>query len=417
MLSFLYPLMHFLQLGILFPNLADLRPMQIIGVIVLVSCIARGSSIPRAKAFSHSAFIWLLVFLMFQAISVYRTGVSGMVYELGYWSAYLQFVALSLLLITDERALVRYVWAMICGSMFVVGYGIYAVIAHLPSAVGGRAGAYGMYENHNDYSFLIIQVLPFIHLFLRRGVSFVQRWFLRVSYVACIAGIFLSLSRGGVLALVLELILIVWLALEKRRRLLMLPTVILLGAVAIGYQWVERAANQGDSYTAADAEDSRMELWRAATSMIFDRPLLGVGSRTFGEHSEDYAEISHDNRGKNSHNTYLEVLATSGVLGFLAFFMMLRSLLRDVRRRTESDGWLQAIRTATVISFYAIAFRAMFDAKAHDWSFYFLLVVAIASTLLARQREPGRAVADAPLTPWGAKYGSPAARLTPPGQR
>ncbi|MEO7157775.1 MAG: O-antigen ligase family protein [Vicinamibacterales bacterium] len=391
--------------------------MQILGFLVLVSHIARRSSIPRAEAFSHPAFIWMLVFLLFQTLSVHGTGVWGMVDELGFWIAYLQFVALSLLLVTDERTLVRYVWGMICGSMFVVGYGIYAVIANLPSAVGGRAGAYGMYENHNDYSFLIVQVLPFIYMCLRREASFMRRWFLRAAFVACIVGIFLSLSRGGVLALVLELILIVWLTLEKRRRWVMLPTIVLLGAVAIGYQWIERAENQGDSYTAEDAEASRMELWRAAGSMIRDRPLLGVGSRTFGEHSREYAEISRDNRGKNSHNTYLEILATSGVLGFLAFVMMLRWLVRDARRRTATTDWLQAIRTAATISFYAIAFRALLDAKAHDWSFYFLLVVAITSTLLARRQEAGLAAADTPLTPWGAKYSNSPELLTPPIQR
>lgn len=417
MLSFLYPLMHFVQPGILFPDLAELRPMQIIGLIVLISHIVRPSSMPRGAAFAHPAFLWMLAFLLFQTLSVHGTGVMGMVSELGYWIAYLQFVALSLLLITDERALVRYVWGMICGSMFVVGYGIYAVVAELPSAVGGRAGAYGMYENHNDYSFLIIQVLPFIYMFLRREASFLQRWFLRLAFAACIAGIFMSLSRGGVLALVLELILIVWLTLEKWRRWLMLPTVIILGALAIGYQWTERAENQGDSYTAADAEASRFELWRAARSMVLDRPLLGVGSRTFAEHSGQYAEISRDNRGKNSHNTYLEVLATSGLLGFVAFVMMLRWLLRDVRRQVSPAGLLQAIRTAAVIAFLAIAFRAVLNAKAHDWSFYFLLVVAIASTLLAERRKAGNATADASLTPWRTASGGSSELLTPPVQR
>lgn len=400
-LSFLYPFMHFLQPGILFPDLAWLRPMQVIGVLVFIVGIAKHSEMQRGKIFSHPAFKWLLVFLAAQVFSVYRTGMAGMVNELGFWLAYLQFFVLSVLIITDAGALKRYLWGAICGSMIVIGYGIYAVIYGLPSAVEGRAGAYGMYENHNDYSFLIIQILPFIYMFLRQETGFFRRWLLRASLVACVAGIFLSLSRGGVLALVLEATLIVCLTMEKKQRLVLLPIVLAVGAGAVGYQWTQRAANQGASYTAADAESSRMELWRAAQAMVLDRPLLGVGSRTFNEYSQAYGEISADNREKNAHNTYVEVIATSGLLGLLAFYKMLRWLLRDVRRGCgrAADWWIDAARTATEISLYSIAFRATLDAKAHDWSFYFLLVVGLASTALLCKTETGTADAGSAPEP------------------
>lgn len=387
-LSFLYPFLHFMQPGIVFPALADIRPMQIIGALVLVVSLAKRSQLSRGEAFSHPAFKWLLFFLFAQMLSVYRSGVMAMVSELGFWMAYLQFVVLSLLVITDTRALKRYIWGAIWGSMVVVLIGIYAVVAELSWAVGGRAGAYGMYENHNDYTFVIIQIVPFIYMFMREE-TFIRRWFLRACLAACVIGVFLSMSRGGVLALVLEAVLIVCMTMKKKHRLILLPLVVALGAGAIGYQWAKRAANQGDLYTAEDAEESRFELWRAAAAMIKDRPLLGVGSRTFGEHAQDYAEISGDNRGKNSHNTYLEVLATSGVLGFLGFYKMLRWLQRDLRRPSDrvADWWVQAARTATLISLYSIAFRGLLNAKAHDWSFYYLLVVGIASTFfLVRQR-------------------------------
>lgn len=402
-LSFLYPFLHFFQPGILYPELEGWRPMQIVGAMVLLTHLGKRSELKRSAAFLHPAFKWLVAFLLFQALSVYRTGMAGMVSELGFWSAYLQFAVLSILLFTDAQALKRYVWGAICGSMIVVIYGMYAVFAQLPSAVGGRAGAYGMYENHNDYSFLIIQMLPFIYMFMREETGLLRRWFLRTSLLACVAGIFLSLSRGGVLAMVLEATLIVCLTMEKKQRLILLPIVFVLGAGAIGYQWAKRAANQGDSYTADDAETSRLELWRAARSMVFDRPLLGVGSRSFGENAQSYGEISGDNRGKNSHNTYIEVAATSGLLGFLAFYKMLRWLLRDIRRPCEraAEWWVGAARTATAISLYSIVFRAILDAKAHDWSFYFLLVVGLAATLLHPKTEAGKEAKPGAADPRG----------------
>jgi O-antigen ligase len=399
-LSFLYPFMHFMQPGIVFPFLADLRPMQIIGFVVLVTSLAKRSELKRGEAFTHPAFKWLCVFLAVQMLSVYRGGFMVMASELGFWLAYLQFVVLSLLVITDARALKRYVWGAILGCMVIVLVGIYAVVSDHPWAVGGRAGAYGMYENHNDYSFVIIQIVPFIYMF-SRGAGFIGRWFLRACLVACVVGIFMSMSRGGVLALVLAATLIVCMTMKKSYRMMLLPIVAAFGAAAIGYQWAQRAENQGDLYTAEHAEESRFELWRAARNMIIDRPLLGVGSRTFGEHSQDYAEISGDNRGKNSHNTYLEVLATSGILGFLAFYKMLRWLYRELRRPADrvAEWWVEAARTATLISLYSIAFRALLNAKAHDWSFYFLLVVGLASTFFLVQRR-AETKTPAPASGW-----------------
>jgi O-antigen ligase len=158
---------------------------------------------------------------------------------------------------------------------------------------------------------------------------------------------------------------------------------------AIGYQWAAREANQGASYTAKDAEYSRIELWKAGKNMITSKPLLGVGSRRFGEVSEEYGEISGWDKGKNAHNTYIEIAATSGLIGITLFMLMLRSVLRGLKTPATCPGLesLEPIRTATLISLYAIMFRALFDAKAHDWSFYVLCVIGITYVMLLRSAK------------------------------
>ena len=50
---------------------------------------------------------------------------------------------------------------MICGGIWIVVYGIYAVYEGPNTARTGAAGAYGMYENHNDYTFIIIPDIAF----------------------------------------------------------------------------------------------------------------------------------------------------------------------------------------------------------------------------------------------------------------
>jgi hypothetical protein len=388
--SFLFSFSNFFQPGVFWPELADFKPMQVIAVLALLASLGRPADFSRMDTLRHPAIKWLLAFLIVQVISVYPTGMSGVVGEFGVWSTYALFVLVSLRLISNEATLRRYIWGMMCGGLWVICWGLWAWMWHpdLLAANGGRAGAYGMYENHNDYTFLIVQILPFVYVYWRSDKGFVRRTFLLAGLIACIAGVALSLSRGGMLALVLEWLLIVIYTMTKRARLVLIPIVLILGAGAVSYQYAARAANQGEGYTAEDAESSRFELWEAGENMILHHPVLGVGSRTFGEHAPEYAEISHDNRGKNAHNTFIDITATSGLLGIISFLMMIRTATRDMKAPASIPGsaFEENTRKATLIAIYTIAFRALLDAKAWDWSFYILTTIAVSSAVMMKAR-------------------------------
>jgi len=398
--SVAYPFCVFFQPGVFWPQLADLRPLQIVAVLALLSSIGRKAEYRRMDALLHPAIAWMLIFLLVQVVSVYRGGFVLMLREFAFWAVYAVFVVVSLRIITDAASLRRYVWGMICGSTWVIGYGLWSLHAGLDPAAGGRAGAYGMYENHNDYSFIILQTLPFAYLYLRTETGLLRRLFLAASVLLCLVGIFLSLSRGGILALVLQVVLIVAFTMTPRWRLVLLPLVLVVGAAAVSYQYAKRAENQGAGYTAADAETTRFELWRAGRKMIEAHPFLGVGSRSFGENAEIYAEISHDNRGKNAHNTYIDVAATSGLIGLAAFVLMLRATIRELRAPASGNAShpLDDVRKAALIAIYTICFRALLDVKSEDWSFYLLVTIAATSGAMLRAREPSPPETDAPAS-------------------
>ncbi len=398
-MSFLLPFMNFFQPGIFWPALAPYMPMLVLSLLGLALGLSRASDYSRRAALAHPVFGWLLVFLLVQPLSQLYSGVASALVGLHFWGMYLLFVLVSIILMPNPPALLRYVYGMMAGSMVIVVFGICAVLFSWTEALGGRAGAYGMYENHNDYSFIIIQIVPFLYLFRRLANGAVVRLLLGAALLACVAGIALSLSRGGMLALVLEAGLLVLIGMQGRKRLLWLPVLAIVGAAAVGYQWTKRAENQS-RYTAADAENSRFELWRAAAKLVRDKPLLGVGSLRFAEYASFYGEISYDNRGKNTHNTYLEVLTGTGLLGFASFLALLASLLRALHRAPPPHGppLLDAARRATLVALYAILFRAMLDAKPHDWSFYVLCSIGLSCVLLQR-RGAADALAASQLKP------------------
>jgi O-antigen ligase len=405
-MAFLYPFLNFLQPGVLFPALAPFRPMLVASVIAglvgLRALLQNDDTDPRRRFLAHPAFIWLCVFVAVQVISVYYSGVRSMLEELDFWDVYVLFAAVSLLIVRDARDLRRYVWGVMLGSAVVIGFGLYAVAVQLPTLAGGRAGAYGMYENHNDYTFIIVQVLPFAYFYLGLCRGLFARLFLFALLIACVCGVVLSLSRGGAIALVLECGMILWLQTSGARRVLALGIFALLGAAAIAHQFSARELNQGATYTEEQAKQERFELWRAAGNAYLANPLLGVGSRRFNEFSRSYGEISHDDLGKVAHNTYLELAAGSGTLGLGAFLMMLRGAfrsLRGARRVRATDDGLAQTHLAAWVSLWSILFRATLDAKEYDWSFYTLaVIVIITSALLARREQQDQATAAASPT-------------------
>jgi len=388
-MTFLYPFLNFLQPGILWPELTSLRPMLVLSALALVLGLRGTSAYDRREAWRSKQIFWLVLFVIAQALSVHKGGIGSILGELGFWYVFLLFVVVSILLVGDERALRRYVWGTLLGSLFVVGYGIYAVPAWGGYEGSGRAGAYGMYDNHNDYTFIIIQIVPYLYLMWRCEKGFLRRMVLLLGLVGCLVGTAMSMSRGGMIALVVEVGLIVLLGMEGRRRLWLLPLIGILGVAAVGYQYARRAANQGN-YTSEDAENSRMELWKAGGRMFVANPLLGVGSRCFPEYGWQYYELSHDQRGKVSHNTYIEVVSTSGLLGFVSFMMMNWRLIQDLRRarrRGSPSRLVDAIARATLIGIYAMAIRAFLDAKPHDWAFYSFAAIGTACCRLRDHSE------------------------------
>lgn len=387
---FAYTFANFFQPGVFWPELADYKPLQVIAVLALLTSLKGTASHKRMDALRHPAIKWMLVFLFVQVLSVHATGVSGMVGEFGVWFVYATFVLVSVRIVGDPDKLRRYIWGMMLGSLWIIGWGIYAVHAGLMAANGGRAGAYGMYENHNDYSFIIVQTLPFYYVYWKTETGFLKRLLLLAACLLCVVGIFMSLSRGGMITLLLEIVLIVLFTMGRRAQIVLLPIVIMFGVGAISYQYVARAANQGEGYTAEDAESSRFELWQAGQNMILHNPLLGVGSRTFGEHAPEYGEISHDNRGKNAHNTFIDATATSGLLGVGTLIAMLVGAIRELRKPTAriATAWEQNTRKATLIAIMTMIFRAMFDAKEWDWSFYVLCTIAGISGAMMKSRSP-----------------------------
>lgn len=423
-MAFLYPFLNFLQPGVVWPVLEPFKPMLVASLIAALLSMrptARPSDSLARSYFGHPLLPWLGAFVVVQVISVWYSGVMAMIDKLTLWQVFFLYVVISLLTIRDIADLRRYVWGTIAGSACVIFFGLYLVAVHSPLLAHdqNRAGAYGMYASHNDYTFITLMILPFVLTYLRIARRRWQQAFLVGLAIACVAGTMLSYSRGGMLGLMLEGGLFVWYTLRGSKRIVVLVAMAALGTVVTVHEFAVRAEAGGALYTEADAANSRYELWRAAIAIFKAHPILGVGSDRFREVDSQYSEISHDNRGKVAHDTYLEVAADTGLCGLITFGAALWLMFRSYRgMRIEDatgDGLVEA-RLAGFVSYCTILFRATLDAKVYDWSFYFLAVIAIAGAGLAAERRnlqpqgadasaAGEAVASKPVSIRPSVYG------------
>jgi O-antigen ligase len=416
-MAFLYPFIVFLQPVVLWPALVPYRPLMLLSLVAAIFALMRtGAAAQWITRLRHPIFIWMCVFVILQPVSVYYGGVLGMLDTLNFWLTYASFVAVSLLLVRDLKQLYRYLAGVLIGCAVVIGYGLYAVATHSPDLPGNRAGAYGMYQNHNDYTFIILMSLPYAYMCLRIAKGWLVRLFLMAFVLACIIGTVLSLSRGGIIGLVLMLALLYWRSTSGAKRTIGVLLLVGVGSVGIVWQFAAREENQKGNYSAEDAKNSRYELWRAARKIVEKHPILGIGSGRYSEKARQYAELSHDQIGKVSHNTYLEVLTGSGFLGFISFMAMLLGILKASTEKLGANrsGIPPPVRAATQIGIFTIMLRAMLDAKTYDWSFYFLAVIAIlvgTTAAAASMTSATDAVPDAAMEP---QNGSGRRRLPAP---
>lgn len=172
---------------------------------------------------------------------------------------------------------------------------------------------------------------------------------------------------------------------------------------------------------------SRLFIWSVATSMTVERPVLGWGAGAF---SPVYHEVMNQARPLpfdwlTAHNQYLMLTVERGLLGLVAFALVLWALLESLLAagRSSSTEQLLAVR-GLLLSFagflaYGVV-QYMFYLRMIEWLFWMLAgAVAVLAPLEAGRRPIDRAaqatlLIAALLVPWRALAVEP---MTVPGNR
>jgi putative inorganic carbon (HCO3(-)) transporter len=205
-------------------------------------------------------------------------------------------------------------------------------------------------EHYNGLAAYINLVVPFCLVFALRGADqtlrTLSKWCLALASVALL----LTQSRGGLLAFAAMLMVSAYLLAPDRktrmRRLALVLVACLVAAAVAGFFF--QRLGEIDDYTAV----SRLTIWGGAFTVFARSPVVGAGFGNLRPLMGGLVGLPEGWMG-DAHNLYLELLAESGLVGFIAFAFLIVSALRAARRcmRQSRDEF---IRLNGIAAFAAI---------------------------------------------------------------
>jgi O-antigen ligase len=267
---------------------------------------------------------------------------------------------------------------------------------------------YGPYVNHNHYAGLMEMLVPIpLVLSLTRLASSRARAAAAAAAAVMAGTIFLSGSRGGMLAITTELVILAVLLIRQKRSLRTAVGVGVFLAMVLGMLvWIggdalsRRIATVSSEHSEL-AGDLRSYINRDGLRMFLKRPVLGWGLGTFPVVYPEFRTFYTNFFVNQAHNDYLQLLVEMGVVGFATMLWFLITLYRRAARKIgnwpgEMSG---AVTLACLLGLTGILVHSMVDFNlqipANAALFYVLCTVA-ASEPFAQPARKRHAVRSKP---------------------
>ena len=286
------------------------------------------------------------------------------------------------------------------------------------SAPGGEPG--GPWVNINQYAAFIAAISPLVlglFLFYRpraydkatvrqqivvyfSSPQSSRHQILGFGFILMNLSVFISLCRGGIVAIVLSMLLFILLVGYKRRSFRNITLwaclcIALLFVTSFGWQpIIDRFGTAFDAKGVVSV--GRMTVWSDSLAIFKDFPLLGAGFGTFNDIYPSYKTIPLDKIWDHAHNDYLELLTDGGLIGFtLAAWFCLAVLLHGWKKiSVRGDRFAVLVGIGSITSICALLIHSIFDFNLHNGAvgLYFFFLCGLLVACVNTQYDTHRAV-------------------------
>jgi O-antigen ligase len=231
----------------------------------------------------------------------------------------------------------------------VVSYGIYQML------IGGRGPLYDLlsgksepgdistdwtgrpfstFAHPNIFGFYCAIVTAMLFSVIMRSDDGLKRKVATGLSLLGVIGVLSSDSRGAWIGLAAVVVILTFLGYLRVRYLLIgavLALLILYALSALNPAGSSHASEFGD-----ETIGTRVQLWRGAMVMFFDHPLIGVGWMNFPSRVTSFIDWRYFPTD-HAHNIYLALLAETGVIGFILFFVPIAVVLGRAAKNCRSS--------------------------------------------------------------------------------
>jgi hypothetical protein len=331
----------------------NLYLLYIFGIPVLIGVVVTGGL--RRMLRHRTARYWMLFgawMIIALPFSTWKGGSAGIV--AGYWRT-------ELIMLFAIGGLVE-TWRECRLMLYSIGAA--AVVDIISSRLFGRLDdggrffmAVGTVANANDFAAHLLFLLPFLLWIVQSARSSLLRL---IALAGIFAGIYLILStgsRGGTVALAIEIAFAILAAAPRHRvQIFVAAAFILLVAIMIVPERAfQRALSFSDnrslsSEEAIESRDSRKYLLEQSVIYTLANPLFGVGPGQFSiyEGNQSQAEGKHGS-WHETHNSFTKASSECGIPALIFFvgaiFTTFR-LLGMMRRQVQGSSGMEDVATA-----------------------------------------------------------------------
>jgi O-antigen ligase len=371
------------------------------GLLIAVAWLARFSSSDRGGErdffVAHPHLTWVLVaFLGWGAVSLLWATQTGT--GLTALSRYAPNVLLLPIVYTAARTrrdLLLALGAIVLGATVAAGFGL--LQPPDPNLVQESTRATGTIGDPNELAAVLLVGLSLGAAFaVARGSSPLMRAISALAVPLCAAGVFLSLSRGGLVALGVLLLAGTVFAGRWRLAITLLLVAVVAGGVLYYTQLAPLPAREHVESTGTGT--GRTDLWTVGWRMVQAHPFTGVGIGNFSVVSADYAlqpgsitrpDLIFSSAPKITHNTYLQVLSEEGIPGLALFLITIATCMAAALKSAKlwarsDDAGMEALARAVFLGLVGMLAADFFISNMFSKLLWLLFALCPAMLAIAR---------------------------------
>ncbi len=356
---------------------------------------------------SNPLLIALLLFIAANVLSLVNTvNLTRSVFVLIFTAFTVVLAWLVPAIVKTQRSIRTIILVLLASCFLVSAFGIFQFFGDmvgLPTSITGLRDLYTKdvlgfprvqstaYEPLYFANYLLLPLSLAFALFLSKRQQLKSSWLLIILILGT-ASFVLTVSRGGYIAFTVSMLVI---CIAYFRKVFRLRNIVIFVAATTFLWWfVVKALGFGGGLFTLDtfkehvgnvfygaSFNERVYTLEQAQTAFREHPLVGIGVGAFGPYVAPHPYYMPKDGWKIVNNEFVEILAETGLLGFLTFFLVVLVLIvRSIKAILRSrDPYLKAIMVALFAAFIGVLVQYQTFSTLYIMHVWFLIGLMVAA--------------------------------------